>query len=618
MTLPSDFDVTDGDPSKPIILLLHGMAGDKNHMVAPGATTHNHNWQAAFAPPRELGWSWYPRVGPYSFELDPLKNVTSWRERLQQQGYRTAAYSQIDPTGLLARPVQELAEVIDYIRNRYPSAKLVLLAHSRGGLLARKFLKDNATNTARVGAIIGVITLHSPHGGSILANVANDLNAEILAIEATNPGTYLMLDWLRAEVNSPSFLELARGSPFLTDLQRGEQPLPNVKYVTFGGTSVLYSRLLVWSYSGISAIAQWHWPPFYVVIYQDQVPWVSPLITGPLCRAALSNVLPYAFELFEGTGDLLVTDAAAKLPFAAHRTNALNHAEALWDPGLQNQALQALNSIYLSQGPVAQGDDMQPGEVLNPNQSITSANGRYTLIYQGDGNLVLYDNSSGKALWASNTAGRPAGVCIMQGDGNLVIYTVTGEVLWASNTSGYPGSRLLLQNDGNVVIYRPDGKAAWATNTWLPQGPIARGDDMQPGEVLNPYQSITSANGRYTLIYQGDGNLVLYDSSGKALWASNTAGGPVGVCIMQGDGNLVIYAHGGKPVWSTNTWQYPGSHLIVQNDGNVVIYRPDGTKVWATNTGHLATLPQGPAGEGDHMQPGEILNSTSSAKFNSI
>jgi hypothetical protein len=117
----------------------------------------------------------------------------------------------------------------------------------------------------------------------------------------------------------------------------------------------------------------------------------------------------------------------------------------------------------------------------------------------------------------------------------------------------------------------------------LPTGPVAQGDDMQPGETLSPGESITSANGRYRFIYQGDGNLVLY-VGGAPLWASGTDGGPVGICIMQSDGNLVIYAPGSQPIWSTDTWQHPGSRLVVQDDGNVVIYRPDGSPVWATNT----------------------------------
>jgi hypothetical protein len=34
-------------------------------------------------------------------------------------------------------------------------------------------------------------------------------------------------------------------------------------------------------------------------------------------------------------------------------------------------------------------NELLPEESLLPDQSLTSANGRYTLVYQGDGNLAL-------------------------------------------------------------------------------------------------------------------------------------------------------------------------------------------------------------------------------------
>ena len=55
---------------------------------------------------------------------------------------------------------------------------------------------------------------------------------------------------------------------------------------------------------------------------------------------------------------------------------------------------------------------------------------------------------------------------------------------------------------------------------------------------------------------------------------------------MQGDGNLVVYDAGGQAVWSSDTWQDPlnaGSHLVMQDDGNAVVYRPQ-TPTWASNT----------------------------------
>ena len=267
-------------------------------------------------------------------------------------------------------------------------------------------------------------------------------------------------------------------------------------------------------------------------------------------------------------------------------------------------------------GPTAQGDQMQPGQALHPNQGITSVDGRFTFIYQGDGNLVLYRNLDHAPLWASNTAGRLAGVCIMQGDGNLVIYMPgTDNPVWASNTAGHPGSHLIAQSDGNVVIYQPNNAPIWATNTvepTLPNGPTAQGDHMNVGEVLHAGNSITSSDGRFTFIYQGDGNLVLYRNFDHApLWASNTAGHSPGVCIMQGDGNLVVYDAGAVPRWASNTAGHPGSHLIAQSDGNVVIYQPNNAPIWATNTVE-PTLPNGPTAQGDHMNVGEVLHAGNS------
>lgn len=238
---------------------------------------------------------------------------------------------------------------------------------------------------------------------------------------------------------------------------------------------------------------------------------------------------------------------------------------------------------------------MQPNEALYPDRAVQSVNGRYTLVYQGDGNLVLYKNyryHPPKALWASNTNGRPAGLCHMQGDGNLVIYGPSRQYVWDSATNEHAGSGLVVQDDGNVVIYRPDGVAVWATNTVQPAlpptGPDATGDRMLPGQVLHPGQSIGSTSGGFALDFQADGNLVLYrrynDGERKALWASNTAGRPAEVCIMQHDGNLVIYGPDGEYVWDSATDGNPGAMLVVQSDGNLVVCGANGTLLWATDT----------------------------------
>jgi hypothetical protein len=110
-------------------------------------------------------------------------------------------------------------------------------------------------------------------------------------------------------------------------------------------------------------------------------------------------------------------------------------------------------------------DRLQANQQLNVNDKITSNNGLFTLVMQGDGNLVLYRTDNRSAPWASNTWGSPANRAVMQGDGNFVVYGPDGHPYWNSGTAGYPGACVVVQDDGNLVVYDKIGTARWASNT---------------------------------------------------------------------------------------------------------------------------------------------------------
>jgi hypothetical protein len=99
--------------------------------------------------------------------------------------------------------------------------------------------------------------------------------------------------------------------------------------------------------------------------------------------------------------------------------------------------------------------------------TTTSADGKYRLEMQSDGNLVIYDG--GDAVWASNTNGKGVApyTLAMQGDGNLVIYDKDYSATWASNTAGKGEGpyTLIMQGDRNLVIYGKDYSVIWASNT---------------------------------------------------------------------------------------------------------------------------------------------------------
>src|SRR5262249_23595924 len=77
-------------------------------------------------------------------------------------------------------------------------------------------------------------------------------------------------------------------------------------------------------------------------------------------------------------------------------------------------------------------------------------------------------------------------------------------------------------------------------------------DHMAPGEFLLPGQFRQSADGRFVLVYQGDGNLVLYQGDGNLV-------------LYQGDGNLVLY-QGSNPLWWTSTNSPNPGFAVMQGD----------------------------------------------------
>jgi hypothetical protein len=110
-----------------------------------------------------------------------------------------------------------------------------------------------------------------------------------------------------------------------------------------------------------------------------------------------------------------------------------------------------------------------------------------------------------------------------------------------------------------------------------PQG----ADRLLPTQRLSPGRHLLSQNGEFMLLYQTDGNLVVYNKALQPLWNSKTTGYSAGAFVMQSDGNAVIYNWGGVALWSTGTHGSKNAWCIMQNDGNFVVYHNSRALWWS-------------------------------------
>ncbi|MFD4398905.1 hypothetical protein [Kitasatospora sp. NPDC058397] len=123
--------------------------------------------------------------------------------------------------------------------------------------------------------------------------------------------------------------------------------------------------------------------------------------------------------------------------------------------------------------------------LLNRNQAWYSPNGHIMLAMQGDGNVVLYRDTT--PIWVAKGAIPDGNILVMQGDGNLVVYSAANTALWASNTGGNPGAELAVYNEGAIAV-QLNGKILWTSAQSAPTLPkCPPWGPPYPGQVTWPW-----------------------------------------------------------------------------------------------------------------------------------
>ena len=345
------------DPTRPVVLLFHGLHQDAQTWTAPSHVDYAYDYRhlPAKVEKKESG----PNVGIYKIgESDFLyggdragwdKSV-NWFDYLAGRGFTVATWSQEGKTFAAAVPSALAAfdSLLAQTAARSPQAAppVALIGHSRGGLLIRRVLKERGGG----GRVKWVVTLNSPHQGSEMGRWVGRVTAEAVDLAdcclpsvITAPFKPKLKD-LVTELTRPftkffvndETRELMPDGPLIRDLRSGEQAVPGVSYYTFGGTNPTYFGIYAWILDAESALPQ---GSVGNVFYR----WTArPQAIGSL-SPMLDELRDFADEVVPGRGDGLVADQRARLPWSTHTTLPLNHAEVLWDRGLQQRVAQLID-----------------------------------------------------------------------------------------------------------------------------------------------------------------------------------------------------------------------------------------------------------------------------------
>jgi len=214
---------------------------------------------------------------------------------------------------------------------------------------------------------------------------------------------------------------------------------------------------------------------------------------------------------------------------------------------------------------------MLAGEVLFANQQVWSADGRFNLVMQSDGNLVEY--GPGGPLWSTMTTGTSGAWFVQQGDGNGVIYNGAGQAVWANGTMN-AGAFLNVQNDANIVSYI-GATPLYATNQHRTFGQLRPQSAPNPGVPGNctwwAEEQIKS--------YMKRGAYPAWNGNAYE-WTNNASSTGWNVQTMPTSHAIVVFAPGTQPAADRYGWAASSLGHVAWTDA--VQARSDGVWVHVT------------------------------------
>lgn len=328
-----------GHENMPAIIFIHGLGMDKNIWVNP---RESRVLAGEFPITTLLGKKPQPSdlgrreqkpkddIPKFSYGEHPGNLQTLFHD-LREKNYTVVTWSQKSPAAPMDDVVHELEEVVEETSTLTRDG-IILIGHSRGGLVARKYLMG------RDRSIRGLVTISTPHKGSSLAKFGTYLSplAKLLIplFSDEEKGTVsFAINRISEFFRSEALKELLPESACIQSLE--DEPCEWVSYVTIGGTNPTLFSLYKWKLDVVKEgdHERWFLKPRELFSIPDIFERVVPF-----------NMYPE--EMKKGKGDGLVSAESSRIPWGnEHYLFHLNHAEILFDKNVRETVIKQIEKM---------------------------------------------------------------------------------------------------------------------------------------------------------------------------------------------------------------------------------------------------------------------------------
>jgi len=237
-----------------LVVFIHGFAASKYCWLDPDIG--NMGWIKDYnndPKPRDFGWHVIPP--PLYFPIDwTLSNhiiPPGAHEFVQEMNVEWLTYSQKSAFGDIKLSVKELQDIMDAIKKVYGHRRIIIIAHSRGGLISKRYL-DTTTTTD----VEKLVTFGTPYGGTFLSSIEVFRAPSKHFLNRVKTVRKLWDVEEERKIENIATKQMAPNSEFLQTLLN-DGLRKNVEYVNVAGSCSIISNVYAWRWAKSSLRRQY-------------------------------------------------------------------------------------------------------------------------------------------------------------------------------------------------------------------------------------------------------------------------------------------------------------------------------------------------------------------------